>query len=186
MLAEHIDVNIAILPYGFTPLHMAVGLGPTENIAKLLELGADVNLGASTQLRIPDQKGMTPFHFASIKGKVQNMALLLEAGADIELKDGGTGSTALIAAAHGRRADGIEFLIKAGANLHATDIRGRTALHQAVIVGVAEPVDILLDAGADPFATDKDDNIPFDYARGNSDWIKHLSTYKRLKAASGE
>ena len=225
VLAKHIDVNTASPFYGFTPLHGAVDAAP-ENVSKLLELGADVNLPSSTEIGISNQQSLTPFHFATMSSEIPNLKLMLDAGADIELKDVTTGSTALIGAAHGRRADRIEFLINAGANLHATDNKGRMALHQAAIEGVvepvkvlldagadvqatdndgktplhlavqniekhsdpdlAEPVDILLDAGADPFATDKDGKTPFDYARTNKDWLKHLSTYKRLKAASGE
>lgn len=224
VLAEYIDVNAAGILFGITPLHNAAGYGPPENVSAILELGADVNLGASTELGVQDQQGMTPFHLAAGKGKISSMKLMLDAGAEIELKDGGTGSTALLAAVHGRRTEGIEFLINAGANLHATDVHGRTALHQATIEGVvepvkvlldagadiqatdndgktplhlavqnieehsdpdiAEPVDILLDAGADPFATDKDGKTPFDYARTNKGWLKHLSTYRRLKDAS--
>lgn len=135
VLSEYVDVNETGILFGVTPLHNAAGYGPPENVSALLELGAGVNLGASTELGVQDQRGMTPFHLASIESKIPNLKLMLDAGADIELKDGGTGSTALLAAVHGRRTEGIEFLINAGANLHATDVHGRTALHQAAIEG---------------------------------------------------
>ena len=49
----------------------------------------------------------------------------------------------------------------------------------------AEVVNILLDAGTNAQLRNRRKEIAFDYAEGKPEWIDHLSTYKRLKAASG-
>lgn len=78
-------------------------------------------------------------------------------------------------------------LIEAGANINARASSGYTPLMLAVQEQNKDTVNVLLDAGANAkLKTYWRQEIAFDYARGNPEWIKHLSTYRRLKAASGE
>jgi ankyrin repeat protein len=111
----------------------------------------------------------------------------LNKGADINGRGFG-GQTPLHYAVHlsGRKAENAVALIQAGANVNARDNSGHTPLMLAVKRQNAEVVNILLDAGANAQLRNRRKEIAFDYARGKPEWIDHLSTYKRLKAASGE
>jgi len=118
---------------------------------------------------------------------------LVERGARLEagtadISSGIGDRTPLHYAVHlsGRKAENAVALIQAGANVNARDNSGHTPLMLAVKRQNAEVVNILLDAGANAKLRNRRKEIAFDYARGKPDWIKHLSTYKRLKAASGE
>jgi len=66
------------------------------------------------------------------------------------------GSTALHSAGHSGRAEAVDALLAAGADVHARNIDGWTALHWAGRSGRAEAVDALLAAGADVHARNND------------------------------
>ena len=59
----------------------------------------------------------------------------------------------------------VEALLKDGANMHATDKHGRTALTWAAGEGHAEVVTALLEAGADVAARDTMGRTALDYAQ---------------------
>ncbi|XP_072991244.1 ADP-ribosylation factor GTPase-activating protein AGD3-like [Typha latifolia] len=58
----------------------------------------------------------------------------------------------------------IELLLQYGANVNATDLKGRTPLHHCILKGRHLYTKLLLSRGADPHATDKDGKNPLQYA----------------------
>ena len=132
-------------------------------------------------------------HHAAKYSRPEIILFFLEQGARLEAADGDyqTGirdRTPLHYAAYfSGEAETAIVLIQAGANVNARDNSGHTPLMLAVEEQYIDIVNILLDAGANAkLKTYFWKEIAFDHARGNPDWIKHLSTYRRLKAASGE
>lgn len=59
---------------GERPIHIAAWKGEPQDIAWLLDQGAQINQTADF--------GMTPLHYAWMGGKPDNVALLIERGAD--------------------------------------------------------------------------------------------------------
>jgi ankyrin repeat protein len=137
--------------------------------------------------------GQTPLHYAAKYSRPEIILFFVEKGARLEAgtadRQTGIGDrTPLHYAVHlsGRKAENAVALIQAGANVNARDNSGHTPLMLAVKRQNAEVVNILLDAGANAQLRNRRKEIAFDYARGKPEWIDHPSTYKRLKAASGE
>jgi len=97
-------------------------------ITALLQAGADVN---SRNDRLVGGFSFTALYAASHKGNKDSVKLLLaQPGVKLdETNDGG--DTALMVAAEGGRAEIVEMLLKAGANVNITDIGGETAITRA-------------------------------------------------------
>ena len=66
-----------------------------------------------------------------------------------------------------RDAGTAQFLISAGANIHAKSNWGNTPLHEATLAGAIETVKILMRAGADTEAKDEFGETPLDLAEHN-------------------
>src|SRR3989449_4198323 len=104
--------------------------------------------------------GDTPLHLAAAGYRVEIIRLLLASGADPNATANRRRSGPLHYAADGyingpawdpkRQVKTIRILLNAGADLHAHDKNGATALHRAVRTRCAAAVRYLLDAGADP------------------------------------
>ena len=88
---------------------------------------------------------------------------LLDKGFDIEFKNKFSGYTPLIYAATNMKRI-LELLIARGANIHATNNRGETALHVAVANGYLENVVILLEKGSTLESVDQEGNTPLHHA----------------------
>lgn len=75
---------------------------------------------------------------------------LLEKGVNIHAQDHshGTSSALQLAARHGKE-DAVRLLLFEGADVHAKDGDGATALHRAAISGREQIIRMLLDYGAD-------------------------------------
>lgn len=90
-----------------------------------------------------------PLHYAAAQGDLETVKQLLSSGAtDIDSRDV-NGRTALMYAVSLR--DGIElvnYLLALGANLHAMDNEGQTALHWAASHGRHRALQIIVDRGA--------------------------------------
>jgi len=108
-----------------TPLHMAALMGHLEIVKLLLERRVEVNA--------VDMNGQTPLFRATHGGFSEICKLLLEARADPNRKEKSQDWTALHKAAFHANREIVELLLKHGADPHALDADGKSALHWAVI-----------------------------------------------------
>ncbi|KXS11233.1 ankyrin [Gonapodya prolifera JEL478] len=112
---------------GVYPLHYACRLGDTGGVMKLVERGADVNVG--------DDRGQTPlllitFHKDTGDGVVQAIRSLIKAGANVNASNF-RGHTPLHHAADRGSFRAVSLLLKHGAQPDAIDRDLRTAVHFA-------------------------------------------------------
>lgn len=136
---------------GCTALLRAAGGGHRALVEFLLAQGADPGLAAST--------GATALSAAVSMRHLEIVDLLLRAGSGLDQRLPGEVSVLMLAAALGLP-DMAARLLQAGADLHATDAQGQTALHCAALYGFTARerprlmalLDALLLAGADPHA----------------------------------
>lgn len=108
--------------HGATALLHACGAGHREVAARLLDAGADAGLAA--------HGGMTPLAAAVGARREALVDLLREHAVTLDQRLPGE-STALMLAAGLGYPEIVERLLEGGADIHATDARGRTALHAA-------------------------------------------------------
>lgn len=149
---------------GETPLHAAVrGQKDDALIAQLVAGGADVSAR--------DAFGNTPLHTAAWWGKDSTVRTLLRLGAPVNARNA-RGDTPLCVALQCEAAypgcddtlARVRALLEGGADVHAANELGRTALHEACEGYLqayhqgAELVRILLDAGANPNTQDAEGN----------------------------
>jgi ankyrin repeat protein len=105
---------------GSTALMYAVRSNAIEEIAELIEAGANVNA--------KDNFGFTALIHAAMTGTLEALKELLKApNIDVNKRDN-NGDTALIYATEANAVEAIKALIEAGADLNATDKDGNTAL----------------------------------------------------------
>ena len=131
----------AALAEGATPLMRAARFADVDVMRRLLDAGAN----------------------PSLKQKDQTTVLMLAAGAGWR-----TGETILGGLDFGPESDAIDAVrlcLERGADVHATDDDGLTALHHAVPRG-AGVVQLLVDQGAVLDAKDKRGRTPLDVAQG--------------------
>lgn len=149
---------------GETPLHAAVRRQKDDAlIARLVAGGADVSAR--------DAFGNTPLHTAAWWGKDSALHTLLKLGAPVNARNT-RGDTPLCVTLQCEAAypgcddtlARVRALLEGGADVHAANELGRTALHEACEGYLqayhqgAELVRILLDAGANPNAQDAEGN----------------------------
>ena len=115
-----------------TPLHSAAASNNLQNIALLIELGADINgrnIGGkftSSQGGISQPGGNTPLMEGV--GSYECVDVLLKAGANINLQNNEGKTALIIAAQYGGDPRVITLLLQNGANAKLEDNTGRTAL----------------------------------------------------------
>ncbi len=122
--------------------------------------------------------GDTALHVAAAGYRMEIATLLLAAGADPNAAKNHRRSRPLHYAADGylenpfwraeRQVAMIRLLLKAGADIHAQDKNGATALHRAVRTRCAGAVECLLDARSDPTIKNKPGSTPFHLAVQNT------------------
>ena len=170
-------------------------------IEALLGAGADPNAASRERVRLATQtsplyptEGVTPFLLAAIAADAPLMRLLLAHGAEPGITTAG-GSTALMAAAGaatysgqgaGSETDAFEavtLLLDAGADVHAADEAGNTALHGAANRGANSVVELLLAHGARLDAANGRGWLPVTIAQGAHRHHRALSG--DLRAAPG-
>lgn len=106
-----------------TPLHYAVLNNDYEEVKKLVESGADVN--------VRDQGFVTPLHEAVLNGRKEIVDFLCKHNADIEAEELYDSCTPLMIAANNGEVDIVKILLQYGANIHHKDADGDTAYEYA-------------------------------------------------------
>ena len=161
-----------------TPLFRTIQCGKPDIVSNFLLLSsakADVNTLCF---------GLAPLHKAAEWARADLIDILINAGADVNIRstcdqDGETGNTPLHLLASSNtnfenRLVCLEILKGAGANVHATNSDGQTALHKASLkVGYestvacggvdAELVKALIRSGCDPLQQDDYGRTPLQY-----------------------
>ncbi|MES2461306.1 MAG: ankyrin repeat domain-containing protein [Armatimonadota bacterium] len=125
------------LPHQREPLAPAIRSGTIELVQLLLERGADPNYSASPWF--------CPLNWAIGQGDVEVVRLLIDQGADVNLPRIDY-KPLMLAAAHGYT-DIVLYLLRCGADLHARDDGGMTALTYAAMSGSEEVVELLRERG---------------------------------------
>lgn len=139
----------------WTPLHHAAAAGRTEEVTALLNEGADVDAR--------DILECTPLMVASFFGHTEVVEQLLAAGADIEARSSKQAlfvelSPLFMAAMQGR-AETARALLAHGADADGRGVDNQTPLMWACRNKHVETVKLLLEAGANPNASDNDGRL---------------------------
>lgn len=118
------------------------------------------------------------FRFAARISDIHGMRRELDGGADPNLPNADGVTTLAWVVANCRRPTTVEFLTVTapeGVDVHAADMEGRTALHQAARNARLDVAGMLLDAGADPDRADHRGITPFMIADEGVDsrWGRH-------------
>ena len=109
-------------------------------------------------------------------GSLEIMKDLLYFGADVE-EAGQGGRPPLVSAAAHQHLDVMKLLLDNGADINSRDVKGNTALHEAV--RLKEPVDfvyLLLRRGADSKLSNTDEKNPMEVS------CTHTHTHTRARA----
>ncbi|KFO27625.1 Ankyrin repeat and SOCS box protein 10 [Fukomys damarensis] len=168
-------------PGGRTALHEACAAGHTACVHVLLVAGADPNL--------PDQDGKRPLHLCRGPDTLQCVDLLLRFGAQVDGQSEEEEETPLHTAARLGHVELADLLLRRGACPDARNAEGWTPLLAACDTRCQSPADaeatsarcfqlchLLLSAGADADAVDKDRQRPLHLAcrRGHAAVVELL------------
>jgi ankyrin repeat protein len=129
---------------GSTPLMHAAAFGTLNTMELLLDAGADV--------RARNDVDATALLWAA--ADPEKARLLIERGADVTVASKQGRTPLMVAAARKGGAPIVELLLSKGADVHAKDRLGSTALTIAARTGDLETVKLLMARGADPNAAD--------------------------------
>ncbi|CAK6959999.1 ankyrin repeat and SOCS box protein 13a.1 [Scomber scombrus] len=145
--------------HGSTPLCNACSSGSLECVKMLLQYGAKVN---------PSLTALTasPLHEACIQGNVEVVRLMIASGAKLEAYDVYFGPPLHIACAKGRL-DCVRELLNAGANVNSVKFH-ETALHHAARVNMLDMIELLMEYGANVYASDNHGRKPVEYTTPSS------------------
>jgi ankyrin repeat protein len=141
-------------------IHEAAAVGDAARLGELLDRDAELVHAWS-----PD--GGQPLHFAAFFGHADAVRLLVDRGAEVNVHARGFNGVAPInsAAANDPKPNDVcteivSLLLERGADPHAAQGGGATALHTAAFTRNAELARLLLARGADPDARAADGRTP--------------------------
>ncbi|MCA9743685.1 MAG: ankyrin repeat domain-containing protein [Deferribacteres bacterium] len=136
----------------------ATAVGQLERVKAALKNDASL-------LHAHSHDGWTAVHLAAFFGQTDILHYLIDAGAQINI---GAKNEMKVLPLHSalanRQFEAAELLIRSGADVHAVQSAGWTALHYAAAVGNAGAVQHLLAAGADRAARTDNGQTPADIA----------------------
>ena len=136
-----LDAGTDPSPLEWTELHKAVALGTCDEV--------DDWLGKGERLDARDRWERTPWLLANLIGDTEKAKLIHAAGANLDDRGRGGDSALMYCAARGHTGT-LQWLIDIGMDLEAVDDSRYTALMKAAEAGMADCVQLLLQAGADP------------------------------------
>mmetsp|Transcript_18567 Transcript_18567/g.30940 ORF Transcript_18567/g.30940 Transcript_18567/m.30940 type:complete len:349 (+) Transcript_18567:108-1154(+) len=140
------NVNDVIGCNGMSALYIACQEGFTDMAALFISKGADCNVATT------DQDNCTPLHIAAQFGHLKIIKLLVKNGANVNVKKKNDGVTPLFLAVRTLHEDIALYLIQeGGADVTATLHNGVSILMIAASRGMKSVIQLLLDAGEDPF-----------------------------------
>ena len=120
-------------------------------------------LASTAEVNAQDSLGRTPLSLAAEIGDADSVSLLLASGAEPSTT-ANSGSTALCYAARTSDPACVSLLIDAGANIRSKTDWNQTALHYAAAHSTDKRnAQLLLEAGADPNAVDRDGRTPLGF-----------------------
>lgn len=147
-----------------TPLYEAMKTESMDIVKYLLKRGSDKNF--------KDQKGRMPLDFAIRERHPEFAELLVKAGAAMS-PDKHSGYQPIHTAAHWC-SQIVGPLIERGADIHATDNYGSTALHIACYEDELDVVKLLVERGADPNAKSRRNETPLHQAVFSPNILQYL------------
>jgi ankyrin repeat protein len=160
--ADAVDIN-ARDDRGNTQLHRSAGDGKIEDVAFLIDRGANINA--------KNEYGNTPLHFAVDHGKTAIVALLISKGAELDVanKDGNTALMRAVESDKKSNLDVLKLIIEKGADINLKNIKGETALIIAARSWKAEMVSLLIKSGGSVSEKDNKGKSAWTYAVEHND-----------------
>jgi ankyrin repeat protein len=158
------DIN-AVDDAGWTPLTMG-SMANSDVVKYLIVKGAEVNpvncKDKVSKCCLPNPT--TPLHMAASRGHVDIAKALIDNGAKLNaLKENGL--TPLHEAVKRDKKEMVDYLISRGAFVDIKEVKfDQTELHSAAIMGNADMIKALVDAGADVNSTDNSNHSALEYA----------------------
>ena len=125
--------------YGRTQLHISAEKGSQAQVLRLLENGAELDMGDDTE--------KTALHYAVLNGHVNIVKILLQEGADPNVQDENGCSCLLLLRKNVEKI--LPLLIEFGANLELANFEGQTLLNISAKNKDKAFIKFLLNSGAD-------------------------------------
>uniref|UniRef100_A0A3Q2CAZ7 Ankyrin repeat and SOCS box containing 13a, tandem duplicate 1 n=1 Tax=Cyprinodon variegatus TaxID=28743 RepID=A0A3Q2CAZ7_CYPVA len=178
LLEEGAPVNVVTVD-NITPLHEACIQAHPNCARLLLEAGAQVTGSAPVLLEAWNETYTGIRHSVMIvflPGNADVVRLMITNGAKLEAFDIHFGPPLHIACAKGRL-DCVKELLKAGADVNSVKFH-ETALHHAARANMVDMMELLVEFGADVFASDNLGRKPIDYTDPASPSYSCLQFYE--------
>lgn len=139
-------------------LHLFIKYVDGENSQEALEV-VEILINSGISVNESDKNGITPLHFCIQRAYIHLISFLIKNGADVKQKIYNQ-SPLVLAIMYGSK-DICDLLISSGADIHARDNDGDTALHTACFVRKEESISLLISKGAEISAVNTGGKTPF-------------------------